>query len=232
VLPLIIPDAYRSLLRRGKIGTGIDQIIADAMADLIADGEVGTGAGQLAAGDHVHAGMVTDAYADLVANSKIGAGAAQVAQGDHVHPAPIIWKATGGPVTIQNDSSYNIDADLRDIAVPVGKYHFRSILFVKTTAAQDFKYKWVFSGTALGLQISRRVYNEALALQYCGSFLQWIGQNVNYPADLTALRPIIIEGIIEITVPGNLELQWAQLLSGATDTTLGSESFVMLTPLP
>ena len=108
MLPLVVQDAYRSLLRRGKIGTGLDQIIADAMADLVADGEIGTGAGQLlegnkayeslvaaskigagaaqvSGGDHVHAGMVTSAYADLVAESKIGAGAAQVSQGDHAH---------------------------------------------------------------------------------------------------------------------------------------------------
>lgn len=176
-------------------------------------------------------GILRDAYNSLLSALKIGTGADQVAAGDHAHGSAIIWKPKPGPTTIINDSSYNIDPDFRDIAVPVGKYHFRANLYVKTTNAQDFKFKWVFTGT-MTLEVLFRAYNEALALQYCKQLNPLIGANVNYPADLTIPRPIILDGVVEVTVAGILELQWAQLTAGGTNTSLNYDSYVTLTPLP
>lgn len=235
MLPSIVPDAYRSLLNRAKIGAG---------------------AGQVSAGDHAHAGMVTSAYDDLVAESKIGTGpaqvlagdkaydslaydsrlgpgASQVAEGDHGHASPVIWANKPVQTSITSDSSLNLDPHLQGITLPVGKYHMRSILGVQTTAARGIKTYWDFSG-AIGLQgVSYRVHNEALALIYAllGDFSGPV-RNVTYPVSLTTFRPIIWDGILDVTTEGDLTLQWAQLVSGAGNTIVSANSFVALMPLP
>lgn len=177
--------------------------------------------------------IVADAYRNLLARDKIGTGADQLAAGDHVDGSPIIYKTKLGDTPIQNDSSYNIDPHIQGIALAVGFYHWRSILFVTTTLAERFKFIWVFSGTFGALVDGLlQVYDNADALIRNSNDRPFLGANILYGADVTDPKPIIHDGIIEITAAGALQLQWAQLTSGAGVTTVYANSFVKLTPLP
>jgi hypothetical protein len=143
-----------------------------------------------------------------------------------------------------NTTTYADDPHLANIALAIGTYEVELIGYftLATTTAQKIKTQWAFTGTWNGSTAARACIGPGSA-QVAGPtavtdmFLQGLhanGQDAVYDAaagtgSYTSFRELC--GNVNVTVAGNLSIQWAQSALSANNTNLQEGSYVRVRKL-
>lgn len=121
------------------------------------------------------------------------------------------------------------DAELTGIALSAGTYHIRLLMLVNNggSATPDVKTQWAFSGTwnnpvrlCIGPSSSNTGNGDTITpMKMVGNAAN---ANANYGlASSTAWTVITEESLnVEVTIAGNLSLQWSQLTTDAVNATV------------
>lgn len=127
--------------------------------------------------------------------------------------------------TLQNDNELFI-------ALAVGVYRIEAFIHFTTNTAADFRCAWTTTGTMTSIGRSvlgggtsmtavtdSTVRNQGLA----------IGTANDVTGNTTASNVVREDLLIDVTVAGTLQLQWAQQTANASDTTVTTASRMFIT---
>lgn len=128
---------------------------------------------------------------------------------------------------------------LAGIPLEVGTYEIELVaLFTTAATAAGFQTRWAFSGTVNGTSSYRAGVGPAdpataIAANSLGNFVvvQLTGQSANYFRDTGAAYGAVreIAANVVVSVAGNLSLNWAQVVSNGSATTLREGSYFRIT---
>jgi hypothetical protein len=137
-----------------------------------------------------------------------------------------------GATTRTNNTITN-DPDLSGIALGVGLYYVRMILFVTCTASAtpDVKTQWTFTGTwntPLRYVIGPQTSTSPNAITTMRMSAQVVNSDSVYDIGSSSTYTGIEEWCtyLNVTVAGNLALAWAQNVTNANGVTLNPYSSV------
>lgn len=141
-------------------------------------------------------------------------------------------EAVTSSVTLQDD-------DELMVALAIGNWHVRLIASANSgSSTPNIKIAWTFSGTATtqrhvlgpGLATTDNTANTTAAGS--GIMRQTAhGLTTAIPYGLTTSASIREDILLEVTVAGTLQLQWAQNTSNATATNVTGASFLLIDKL-
>lgn len=139
--------------------------------------------------------------------------------------------------SITSDATLNTDATLNSIPLSVGRHWIRLLLMwtTSTSATPDIKTQWAFSGTwttPVRACCGPGPTNTATADAITPSKMRGISANADaiYGSGASALINVATEEafLVDVTVAGDLALQWAQNTSDAGALLVrGETSFVI-----
>lgn len=154
---------------------------------------------------------------------------------DIVTRLPVTYVKTG-PTARNTTTTLADDPELSGIALAVGNYEIELVLYYTVASTTPkLKFRWGFTGTANGTGALRASIGPGsdntsapdLATSMSSRGLQTTGQdstnNSSTSASFSAVREIATN--FQVTVAGNLSLQWAQSVSNASDVTVQGSSF-------
>jgi hypothetical protein len=128
---------------------------------------------------------------------------------------------------------------LAGIPLEVGTYEIELVaLFTTAATAAGFQTRWAFSGTVNGTASYRACVGPAdggtvITANTLGNYVtvQLTGQSANYFRDTGAAYGAVreIAANVQVTVAGNLSLNWAQAVSNGSNTTLREGSYFKIT---
>lgn len=132
-----------------------------------------------------------------------------------------------------SDTTLSDDPDLAGIPLDIGSWHIRLMLFftTPTTNTQKLKTRWAFTGTwnnPVRFCIGPGSGNTAASTDITAVTMRGVaaGTDVVYGAAASTAFNVVTEECfdVDVTVAGNLSLQWAQNASSAnvTSVKLGS----------
>lgn len=131
-------------------------------------------------------------------------------------------------VVVQND-------DQLLVALPVGLWVVEAFLAATGVAAGDFRVVWTNTGTMSFLGRFCRGNGTTTGDITDGTFngsTRSITSEVVYGVSSTTTQGCVFERIlIDVTVAGTLQLQWAQGTSNGTATVVNTSSQLVITPI-
>jgi hypothetical protein len=127
------------------------------------------------------------------------------------------------------------DPHLVNMALGVGLWRVQAVLFMSGAAAADFRHQFTFSGTATP-DYSRLIQSPESATTDVRATLATSIQATqfgvaNIGTDGVRVGAAYEDMLLEVTVAGNLTLQWCQAVSSATATVLYTGSRIYVSPL-
>ncbi len=122
------------------------------------------------------------------------------------------------------------DADFVNIALPVGVFEVHTYLTATGPAAGDVRVQWTFSGTAT---VGRSCWGAGPSMTTAADAETMVSQAITFTSAVrygvgTNATAIQEHMFIEVTVAGNLTMQWSQFVSDASVTTLSSTSRLII----
>lgn len=152
--------------------------------------------------------------------------AGQKVRASDIQPLYMIRKAAGESVTSSTTSQNDDDIT---ISLDVGTWVIDLYAQVNGATAGDVRIKWTNTGTMTCVHRSAIApgANTTDATQSASSRIQAgqvLGTEYGYGTDATVSSRVHERLVMEVTVAGTLQLQWAQLASSGTATTLGTQT--------
>lgn len=144
--------------------------------------------------------------------------------------APLYIKAAADTAATVSDATLNDDPTLLLTAIPIGEYNMRMFVSYDSATAAQFMMGFTHTGTMTMDWSANGLISTAAAL--AGSIdrdLLAIGDPVTVGANgvgnsVTASPT----GLLIVTAPGNLQFQWCQGISTASNTIRRARSFLLL----
>lgn len=232
-LPELIRDTIGTAL---VAGTNVTIVVSDA-GDTITVSSSGGGGGGTAAGTSFDPAGTLWVSVDLQSlgeeidttiTARVVQGIIDARAGMSLAPLFIRATADDGPITA--DATLNNDASLLLTAIPVGVYAVQAYIAYDSGTTADFKLgfshtgtmtmSWAANGLATaGTGVTGQIDRKVLAITDSNT----LGATGGTPVACTPT------GLLDVTVSGNLQFQWAQAVSDAANTTRKAGSYLMLT---
>jgi len=129
--------------------------------------------------------------------------------------------------TKNSDTTFADDTALAGLTLPVGVYNIYGNVVHGGNSTADIKFQWTFSGTAT-LEISMRSTLNLVAVD--NGLANWVAFSASevIACSNAGTQEGRVIGYINVTVAGDLDLQWAQSVSNAGGTIVYAGSFLQL----
>lgn len=145
----------------------------------------------------------------------------------HINDRTMFYIAKAGAESVTSSTTYQDDDDLA-VTLPVGVWRVQVFLSASGLSAAGLKTQWTTTGTITG--IGRLCHGPAETATPASGDARMVSTGLGNSMIYGLTSAGVYEDLlVEVTVSGVLQLQWAQNASNGTATTLSTASRMFIT---